>query len=58
MARQEWWKRESIAAIYPCANNRFKVPVTKESVLLVDLRLSEEEARGFNGESAGTLLVK
>jgi hypothetical protein len=51
-------ERESIAAIYSCANNRFKVPVTKESVLLVDLRLSEEEARGFNGESAGILFVK
>ena len=58
MARQEWWKRKAIAAIYSCANNRFKVPVTKESVLLVDLSFSEEEARGFNGESACTLFVK
>jgi hypothetical protein len=48
-----WWERESIAAIYSCANNRFK-----ESVLLVDLRLSEEEARGLNGGNAGILFVK
>jgi hypothetical protein len=59
MARLELvGERESIATIYSCADNRFKVLATKESVLLVDLRLGEEEARGLNGENTGTLFVK
>jgi hypothetical protein len=59
MARLELvGERESQLRLFaraPITDSRY---LTKESVLLVDLRLSEEEARGLNWGNAGILFVR